>query len=182
MLLVGLIGLMTCTAYAAEVAGQWRGEFDSQIGHQTYLFTFQMSEARLTAKATAEVDGQKREVEFKEPKLDGSTLSFFEMRTIQDNEIRLTHLDTFAWVGGFSSAPNTKPPAELAPDPAAVTRQLKLLFLFCGNKDGLIRTSQGVHAYLKEKGVPHVWHVDGNAHDATHWRNGLHHFAQKLFR
>jgi enterochelin esterase-like enzyme len=59
---------------------------------------------------------------------------------------------------------------------------LKLLFLFCGNKDGLIRTSQGVHAYLKEKGVPHVWHVDGNAHDATHWRNGLHHFAQKLFR
>ena len=31
----------------------------------------------------------------------------------------LTHLDTFAWVGGFSSAPNTSPPAELMPDPAA---------------------------------------------------------------
>jgi len=29
----------------------------------------------------------------------------------------LAHLDTFAWVGGFSSAPNTKPPAELAPIP-----------------------------------------------------------------
>jgi enterochelin esterase-like enzyme len=29
----------------------------------------------------------------------------------------LAHLDTFAWVGGFSSAPNTKPPAELMPDP-----------------------------------------------------------------
>ena len=28
----------------------------------------------------------------------------------------LAHLDTFAWVGGFSSAPNTKPPAELLPD------------------------------------------------------------------
>ena len=27
----------------------------------------------------------------------------------------------------------------------------------CGKKDGLIRTSQGVHGYLKEKGVPHVW-------------------------
>jgi enterochelin esterase-like enzyme len=25
----------------------------------------------------------------------------------------LAHLDTFVWVGGFSSAPNTKPPAEL---------------------------------------------------------------------
>ena len=31
----------------------------------------------------------------------------------------LAHLDTFAWVGGFSSAPNTKPAAELVPDPAA---------------------------------------------------------------
>ena len=29
----------------------------------------------------------------------------------------LAHLDTFAWVGGFSAAPNTKPPAELVPDP-----------------------------------------------------------------
>ncbi len=94
----------------------------------------------------------------------------------------LAHLDTFAWVGGFSSAPNTKPPAELVPDPAAATRQLKLLWLSCGNKDGLIRISQGVHAYLKEKNVPHVWHVDGNAHDATHWRNNLYLFSQRLFR
>ncbi|MCB1126788.1 MAG: esterase family protein, partial [Verrucomicrobiae bacterium] len=35
----------------------------------------------------------------------------------------LGHLDAFAWVGGFSSAPNTKPPAELVPDPEAATRQ-----------------------------------------------------------
>jgi enterochelin esterase-like enzyme len=94
----------------------------------------------------------------------------------------LAHPDTFAWVGGFSSAPNTKPPAQLVPDPEAAKRQLKLLYLSCGNKDGLIRISQGVHAYLKEKGVPHVWHVDGNGHDATHWRNNLYYFAQKLFR
>ena len=31
----------------------------------------------------------------------------------------LGNLDTFAWVGAFSSAPNTRPPAELVPDPAA---------------------------------------------------------------
>ena len=29
----------------------------------------------------------------------------------------LGNLDTFAWIGGFSSAPNTKPPAVLVPDP-----------------------------------------------------------------
>ncbi len=94
----------------------------------------------------------------------------------------LAHLDTFAWVGGFSSAPNTKPPAELVPDPSAAREKLKLLWLACGNKDGLIRISQGVHNYLKEKGVPHVWHVDSNAHDGTEWANNLYLFAQHIFR
>jgi enterochelin esterase-like enzyme len=94
----------------------------------------------------------------------------------------LGHLDTFAWVGGFSSAPNTKPPTELLPDPAAAKDKLKLLWLSCGNKDGLIRISQGLHAYLKKNQVPHIWHVDGHGHDATHWRNSLYYFAQKLFR
>lgn len=94
----------------------------------------------------------------------------------------LAHLDTFAWIGGFSSAPNTKPVKQLLPDPAAAKAKLKLLFISCGNKDGLIRISQGVHAYLKENGVSHIWHVDGNAHDPTHWKHSLYHFAQLLFR
>jgi enterochelin esterase-like enzyme len=94
----------------------------------------------------------------------------------------LTHLDTFAWVGGFSSAPNTRRPAELVPDPAAAKAQLKLLWLSCGNQDGLIGISQGMHTYLKENDVPHIWHVDGNGHDPTHWRNSLYYFAQQIFR
>ncbi len=94
----------------------------------------------------------------------------------------LSHLDQFAWVGAFSAAPNTRPAKELVPDAAAAKAKLKVLFLSCGKKDGLMRVSQGVHAYLKENNVPHVWHVDGNAHDATHWRHSLYHFAQKLFR
>jgi enterochelin esterase-like enzyme len=48
--------------------------------------------------------------------------------------------------------------------------------------DGLMRISRGVHAHLKDKGVPHVWHVDDNGHDPTHWGNGLFYFAQKIFR
>ena len=94
----------------------------------------------------------------------------------------LTHLDQFAWVGGFSSAPNTKPPAELVPDPEAAKKQLKLLWLSCGNKDGLIRISQGMQSQLKKNAVPHIWNVDGHGHDATHWRNNLYHFTQKLFK
>ncbi len=394
---------------AADVSGRWHAEFDTQVGPQKYLFTFQVNDGRLTAKATAEARGEKREVEFKEAKFEGDTLTFVETRKFQDNEVRidysgkvtgqeikftrkvgdfgsqefmakrgepgagggpgpvnaaaaerprrgpgfggpivlgpddkpafddppagfdkkrdgiphgqlemveydsktvgtnrkmqvytppgyskdkrypvlyllhgiggdetewqrfatpdvlmdnligdgkavpmiivmpngraqkddrpgpnamatapafarferdllddvipaiesrysvqadrehralaglsmgggqalnfgLAHLDKFAWVGGFSSAPNTKPPGQLVPDPATASKQLKLLWLSCGNKDGLIRISQGVHAYLKENNVPHVWHVDGNGHDATHWRNNLWLFSQRLFK
>lgn len=94
----------------------------------------------------------------------------------------LGNLDTFAWVGGFSSAPNTRPAAELVPDPEKAKDQLKLLFISCGNKDGLIRVSQGVHAYLKENEVPHIWHVDEHAHDFQHWKKALYNFAQLIFK
>jgi enterochelin esterase-like enzyme len=94
----------------------------------------------------------------------------------------LGHLDVFAWVGGFSSAPNTKPPAELVPDPVTARDKLKLLWLGCGNKDGLIRISHGVHNYLKEKNVPHIWHVDSNGHDGTEWANNLYLFTQHIFK
>lgn len=411
ILLCSVIGLLASAACAANIAGQWRAEFDTQIGVQKYLFTFQTDGDKLTGKAVSEVDGRKRETELKEGTTSGNTVSFVEMLNFQGNEVRirytgkvgtneiaftrevgdfakeefkatrvestptnssagavtnkapaglprepraafvrpivlgpddkpafddppagfavkrdsiahgklelieydsktvgtkrkmqvytppgytrekkypvlyllhgiggdetewerfctpgivldnliadgkavpmiivmpngraqkndraegnvfatapafatferdllddvipaiesrycsytnrenralaglsmgggqslnfgLAHLDTFAWIGGFSSAPNTKPPAELVPDPAAVTNRLKLLWLSCGNKDGLINISQGVHAYLKEKGVPHIWHVDGNAHDATEWRSNLYLFLQRIF-
>lgn len=93
----------------------------------------------------------------------------------------LGHLDTFAWVGGFSSAPNTRKPEELVPDAAKAKEQLKLLWLSCGNKDGLINISQRTQRYLKEQGIPHLWNVDAHGHDPTHWRNNLYGFAQLLF-
>ena len=113
---------------------------------------------------------------------DDRALAGLSMGAGQTLNFGLAHLDRFAWIGSFSAAPNTKPAAELVPDPAAVTRQLKLFYLSCGNKDGLFGISQGVHVYLKEKNVPHTWNVDGHAHDATHWRNNLYHFAQRIFR
>jgi len=94
----------------------------------------------------------------------------------------LGHLDTFAWLGAFSAAPNTKPPADLLRDPARARSELKLLYLSCGNKDGLIVISQGVHAYLKEHGVPHLWNVDDHGHDRETWAANLYDFAPRLFR
>jgi enterochelin esterase-like enzyme len=94
----------------------------------------------------------------------------------------LAHLDAFAWLGAFSAAPNTKPPAELVPDPAVARAKLKLLYISCGNQDGLINFSQGVHAYLKEHNVAHIWNVDNHGHDGATWGSNLYHFAQRIFR
>jgi enterochelin esterase-like enzyme len=93
----------------------------------------------------------------------------------------LNNVDTFAWVGGFSSAPNTKPPASLIKEPADA-RKLRLLWVSCGDKDGLMKISQGVHKMLEEKEVPHVWHVDAGAHTFLVWKNDLYLFSQLLFR
>lgn len=94
----------------------------------------------------------------------------------------LGHLDTFAWVGGFSAAPTTRPPEELVRDPAALREQLRLLYLSCGSRDGLIRASQRLHRTLRDRGVPHLWNVDEHGHDAAAWASNLHHFSQRLFR
>ena len=63
----------------------------------------------------------------------------------------LGNLDRFAWVGGFSPAPNTYPPEKLVLNPAEATQKLKLLWLSCGDQDGLINISQGFTPILKRK-------------------------------
>src|SRR5829696_3076478 len=95
----------------------------------------------------------------------------------------LGNLDTFAWVGGFSSAPNTRRPADLIKDHADATKKLKLLYVACGDKDRLMWVSEGVHKMLDEKKVPHEYRVTpGGAHDFKVWKSDLYHFARLIFR
>jgi len=94
----------------------------------------------------------------------------------------LGNLDRFAWIGGFSSAPNTSPPEQLVADPSRAAQLAKLIWVSCGDKDGLFFISQRTHVYLRDNQVPHIWHVDSGAHDFKVWSNDLYHFAQRIFR
>lgn len=94
----------------------------------------------------------------------------------------LGHLDTFAWVGGFSSAPNTKPPEELLPDPEEAKSKLKLLWISCGDEDRLITFSRRTHEYLFINDVPHIYYIEPGGHDFKVWKNGLYMFSQLLFK
>lgn len=94
----------------------------------------------------------------------------------------LGHLDRFAWVGSFSPAPNTRRPEELVPDPEEARRKLKLLWISCGDKDGLLRISERTHQYFSQQGVPHIYYIEPGVHDFRVWRNGLYMFSQLIFK
>ena len=94
----------------------------------------------------------------------------------------LGNLDKFAWVGGFSSAPNTKQPQDLLPNPELAKAKLKLLWISCGDKDGLITFSKRTHEYLNKNSVPHIYFVDHGYHDFKVWKNSLYMFSQLLFK
>jgi len=95
--------------------------------------------------------------------------------------IGLKRLDTFAWVGGFSSALFGRQ-SNLLSDPADAARKLRLLWVSCGDSDRLMSASKSFHGLLQEKKVPHVWHVDSGGHTWPVWKNDLYLLAQKLFR
>jgi enterochelin esterase-like enzyme len=94
----------------------------------------------------------------------------------------LGNLDTFAWIGGFSSAPNTKAPEVLVPNPEEARKKIKLLWISCGDDDGLIIFSQRTHEYLQANDVPHIYYIQPGVHDFKVWKNSLYMFSQLIFK
>jgi len=94
----------------------------------------------------------------------------------------LTNLDKFAWIGGFSSAPNTRLPEQLVPDPAKAKADLKLLWISCGDADNLMQFSRRTHDYLYVNNVPHIFYIEPGGHDFKVWKNDLYMFSQFLFK
>jgi enterochelin esterase-like enzyme len=94
----------------------------------------------------------------------------------------LGNLDTFAWIGGFSSAPNTKLPEELLPNPDEAKKKLKLLWISCGDNDGLITFSLRTHNYLLANDVPHIFYIMPGVHDFNVWKTSLYIFTQLIFK
>lgn len=102
--------------------------------------------------------------------------------------VGLNHIDDFAYVGGFSSAPlgqsdyGSSFPGITAQSAPGINARLRLLWIACGTEDGLSAQNQKLIAWLKEKGLQptaiqtpgrHVWMV---------WRDNLTNFAPLLFQ
>ena len=77
-------------ALAADVSGTWKAEFNTQRGIQKYTFTFKQEGPGLTGKASVEREGEKREADLKEGKVEGDNVSFVEILSLGGNDLRIT--------------------------------------------------------------------------------------------
>ena len=78
-------------ARAADVAGKWSAEFDSQIGIQKYTYEFKADGDKLSGTATYDHSMGKGEAELKQIKLSGDDLSFVEPMKLEGNEVTITY-------------------------------------------------------------------------------------------
>ena len=157
-LLLALI-LLPVSIFAADITGIWKSEFDSQIGLQKYTFTFKQDGPALTGKANSEAGERKREADLKEGKVDGDTVSFVEMMTFQESEIRIAYTGKLSAdgsqikftreVGDFAKeeivAQRAAAPADAAAAPGAKALRIK------AGKDTPITDSSG-NVWLAEQG------------------------------
>jgi enterochelin esterase family protein len=95
----------------------------------------------------------------------------------------LSHLDTFQWVGGFSSATPEGDVDGMFPGLKEKTaKHLRHLWIGIGKKDFLLARNEQFHAWLNEKGIPHAWLVSEGGHEWPVWRKYLAVYLPLIFK
>src|SRR5581483_4239921 len=92
--------------------------------------------------------------------------------------------DRFAWVGAFSSGGLNTNYASLFPalKGEEANRELRLLWVGCGEQDGLLGANQDFHQWLDSQGIRHTWVHSPGQHSFRVWRRYLAEFAPLLFQ
>jgi hypothetical protein len=91
LLLVCATFAFALSALAADIAGKWKAEFDTQVGVQKYTFELKVEGEKLTGKAFFERMNQKGEAELLEGKVSGNDIFFVEKISVQGNELRVEY-------------------------------------------------------------------------------------------
>src|SRR5262245_42439420 len=71
-----------------DVSGTWKADFDTQIGLQKYAFKLKQDGDTVSGTASVDTNGEKREVTFKEGKIDGDKLTLVETLSLQGQDVR----------------------------------------------------------------------------------------------
>jgi enterochelin esterase-like enzyme len=97
--------------------------------------------------------------------------------------VGLNHLDRFAWVGAFSAGgvspnyPESFPKLDAKRNP-----QARLLWVGCGQQDGLFGANKRFSDWLTAQQVRHTWVATPGHHSFRVWRRYLARFAPLLFQ
>jgi enterochelin esterase family protein len=95
----------------------------------------------------------------------------------------LNNPDKFAWVGAFSSAVwGTNSAKAFTGLNAGANQQFRLIWIGCGEQDGLLKGNQEFCGWLKSIGVNHTWVQTPGEHSFRVWRRYLAEFAPLLFQ
>ena len=108
------------------------------------------------------------------------------MGGFQSMTVGLNHLDKFAYVGVLSAGlrDNLAGPAdfpELTSNPKQANEKLKLLYIWIGKNDFLLKNAQQFDALLTEKGITHLYHETEGTHEWPVWRHALADLVPRLF-
>lgn len=112
--------------------------------------------------------------------------------------IGFTMPETFGYIGAFSPAPGLLPlsfpgmgdrpafPGQFTEDDLAVKEgaPAPLFLMMCnGEQDEIVKfCTAGYEAALNKNGVEHLYYTMPGGHDFTVWRNGLYHYAKRIFK
>ena len=130
ILLTAFISTSLNFVAAAELAGKWTSEFDSQIGPQKYVYTFAGEGDKTTGKASFEYSMGKGESQLKDIKVDNDAVSFVETVSLDGMELVITYsvkisadqMDLKRVVGDFATeqivATRAQPQSGAPPPPA----------------------------------------------------------------
>ena len=99
----------------------------------------------------------------------------------QSLDIGLNNADRFAWVGAFSSG-GMDTNFDRAYPKVDQARQLSLLWIACGQQDGLMRVNRDLTTWLTTQDVPYTWREIPGGHSFMVWRRFLAEFLPMLFQ
>ncbi len=140
--------------------GAWNVDFNTRIGVQKYAFTFDGDAKNTTGSGQAEVGGNSRQVELRDIKRDGDSVSFWEALSLGGNEMRIDYSgkitgDTIAF---------TRKVGEFATEEAVATRvslkkQMEAAATATGGKDDAGSSQIKQTAVSMKAGVDPNFHI-----------------------
>jgi enterochelin esterase-like enzyme len=118
-----------------------------------------------------------------QPKAESRAIAGLSMGGSESLYVGLNNVDKFAWVGAFSAGIRETNYTSIYPAlDAKVNGQLQLLWIGCGEQDGLMTHNARFDQWLTAKDIHHKFVQTTGQHSFRVWRRYLADFAPLLFQ